>query len=106
MEVLQAEQNINKGRHIKPEKVHQSKEPQERRKHGPKLFGLESFECFRQIINHMPVFQILLYHIIQADGGKQKQKPDDKMGIMAGAFRKLLRLMLEKAQNRYMKPQI
>ena len=96
MEVLQAEQNINEGRHIKPEKVHQSEEPQESRKHGPKLFGLESFECFRQIINHMPVFQILLYHIVQADGGKQKQKPDDKMGIMAGSFRELLRLMLKK----------
>ena len=44
----------------------------------------------------MPVFQILLYHIVQADGGKQKQKPDDKMGIMAGSFRELLRLVLKK----------
>ena len=44
----------------------------------------------------MPVFQILLYHIVQTDGGKQKQKPDDKMGIMASSLRELLRLVLKK----------
>ncbi len=96
MEVLQAKQDINERRNIKPEEVHQHEKGKKRRKHGPELFGLEAFERFRQVIDHMPVFHILLYHIVQADGGKQKQKPDDKMRIMAGAFRELLRLVLEK----------
>jgi hypothetical protein len=38
-----------------------------------------------------------MYHIPEPDSGKQKQKPDDKIRIMAGTFRELRRLVLEKS---------